>query len=204
MNNLIFLPGASGSTTFWHPLIEKLPQQYRTKIIGYPGFGDTPESLEVKSFEDLTNYVVNQINEESVIVAQSMGGIFAVAAALKKPHLVKGLVLIATSGGIDLKRFNVQDWRETYRQAFLKYPDWFITTNANYEEFLSDINVETLLIWGDNDPVSTVQVGQYLNQKFEKSTLYVVKGGGHQLAEKHADEVSVQIKKLLRKTKLSF
>ncbi len=60
--NLIFLPGASGSMTFWHPLIEKLPQQYCTKIIGYPGFGDTPESLEVKSFEDLTNYVVDQIN----------------------------------------------------------------------------------------------------------------------------------------------
>ncbi len=35
MNNLIFLPGASGSTAFWHPLIEKLPQHYQTKIIGY-------------------------------------------------------------------------------------------------------------------------------------------------------------------------
>lgn len=201
MNNLIFLPGASGSTAFWHPLIEKLPQQYRTKIIGYPGFGDTPESFEVKSFEDLTNHVVNQINEESVIVAQSMGGIFAVAAALQKPQLVKGLVLIATSGGINLERFNVQDWREAYRQAFLKYPDWFVTTNANYEEFLSDINIETLLIWGDNDPVSPVQVGQYLNQKFESSTLYVVIGGDHQLAEKHADEVSVQIKTYLEKLK---
>ncbi|MFV5364215.1 alpha/beta fold hydrolase [Acinetobacter oleivorans] len=199
MNNLIFLPGASGSTTFWHPLIEKLPQQYRTKIIGYPGFGDTPESPQVKSFEDLKNYVVDQINEESVIIAQSMGGIFAVAAALQKPQLVKGLVLIATSGGINLERFNVQDWREAYRQAFLKYPDWFITTNANYEEFLSDINIETLLIWGDNDPVSPVQVGQYLNQKFENSTLYVVKGGDHQLAEKHADEVSVQIENYLKK-----
>lgn len=164
--NLIFLPGASGSTTFWHPLIEKLPQQYRAKIIGYPSFGDTPESLEVKSFEDLTNYVVNQIHDESVIIAQSMGGIFAVTAALQKPQLVKGLVLIATSGGINLEPFNVQDWREAYRQAFLKYPDWFITTNANYEEFLSDINIKTLLIWGDNDPVSPVQVGQYLNQKF--------------------------------------
>ncbi|PTV47321.1 alpha/beta fold hydrolase [Acinetobacter pittii] len=201
MNNLIFLPGASGSTTFWYPLIEKLPQQYRTKIIGYPGFGDTPESLEVKSFEGLTNYVVNQINEESIIVAQSMGGIFAVAAALKKPHLVKGLVLIATSGGINLKRFNVQDWREAYRQAFLKYPDWFITTNVNYEEFLLDINIETLLIWGDNDPVSPVQVGQYLNQKFENSTLYVVKNGDHQLAEEHADEVATQIKDYLKKMK---
>lgn len=201
MNNLIFLLGASGSISFWHPLIEKLPQQYRTKIIGYPGFGDTPESLEVKSFEDLTNYVVDQINEESVIIAQSMGGIFAVAAALKKTHLVKGLVLIATSGGIDLKRFNVQDWREAYRQTFLKYPDWFITTNVNYEEFLSDINIETLLIWGDNDPVSPVQVGQYLNQKFENSMLYVVKNGDHQLAEKHADEVAAQINDYLKKMK---
>ncbi len=201
MNNLIFLPGASGSTAFWHPLIEKLPQHYQTKIIGYPGFGDTPQSLEVKSFEDLTNHVVDQINEESVIVAQSMGGIFAVAAALQKTQLVKGLVLIATSGGINLERFNVQDWREAYRQTFLKYPDWFITTNVNYEEFLSDINIETLLIWGDNDPVSPVQVGQYLNQKFENSMLYVVKNGDHQLAEEHADEVATQIKDYLKKMK---
>lgn len=201
MNNLIFLPGASGSTTFWHPLIEKLPQHYQTKIIGYPGFGDTPQSLEVKSFEDLTNHVVDQINEESVIVAQSMGGIFAVAAALQKPQLVKGLVLIATSGGINLERFNVQDWREAYRQTFLKYPDWFITTNANYEEFLSDINIEILLIWGDQDPVSPVEVGTYLNQIFKNSRLHIVKGGDHQLAEKHADEVATQIKDYLKKMK---
>lgn len=199
MKNLIFLPGASGSTTFWHPLIEKLPQHYQTKIIGYPGFGDTPQSLEVKSFEDLTNHVVDQINEESVIVAQSMGGIFAVAAALQKPQLVKGLVLIATSGGINLERFNLQDWREAYRQTFLKYPDWFITTNANYEEFLSDINVEILLIWGDNDPVSPIEVGTYLNQIFKNSRLHIVKGGDHQLAEKHADEVAAQIKDYLKK-----
>lgn len=197
--NLIFLPGASSSTIFWHPLIEKLPQHYQTKIIGYPGFGDTPQSLEVKSFEDLTNHVVDQINEESVIVAQSMGGIFAVAAALQKPQLVKGLVLIATSGGINLERFNVQDWREAYRQTFLKYPDWFITTNANYEEFLSDINIETLLIWGDQDPVSPVEVGTYLNQIFKNSRLHIVKGGDHQLAEKHADEVATQIKDYLKK-----
>lgn len=196
--NLIFLPGASGSISFWQPLIEKLPQHYQTKIIGYPSFGDTPESVEVKNFEDLTNYVLNQINEESVIIAQSMGGIFAVAAALQKSQLVKGLVLIATSGGISLERFNVQDWREAYRQAFLKYPDWFVTTNINYEEFLSDINVETLLIWGDQDPVSPVEVGTYLNQKFENSTLCVVKNGDHQLAEKHADEVAVQIETYLK------
>lgn len=82
--NLIFLPGASGSTTFWHALIEKLPPHYQTKIIGYPGFGDTPESFEVKSFEDLTNHVVDQINEESIIVAQSMGAFLLLRQRCKK------------------------------------------------------------------------------------------------------------------------
>lgn len=201
MNNLIFLPGASGSISFWQPLIEKLPQQYHTKIIGYPGFGDTPESVGVKNFEELTNYVLKQINDESVIVAQSMGGIFAVAAALQKSQMIKGLVLIATSGGIDLSAFNIQDWREAYRQAFLKYPDWFVTTNINYEEFLSDINVETLLIWGDQDPVSPVEVGTHLNQILKSSTLHIVQGGDHQLAEKYADEVAIQIKEYLKKLK---
>ncbi|WP_151743867.1 alpha/beta fold hydrolase [Acinetobacter calcoaceticus] len=201
MNKLIFLPGASGSTTFWHPLIERLPQHYHTKTIGYPGFGDTPESVEVKNFKDLTNYVVDQINNDSVIIAQSMGGIFAVAAALQKPQLVKGLVLIATSGGIDLSPFNVQDWREAYSQTFLKYPDWFTTTKVNYEKFLAEIDIDVLLIWGDQDPVSPVEVGTYLNQIFKNSRLNIVKGGDHQLAEKYADEVASQIKDYLKKLK---
>ena len=71
----------------------------------------------MKSFKDLTNYVLNQINEESIIVAQSMGN-FCCYRSVAKPQLVKGLVLIATSGGINLEPFNVQDWREAYRQAF--------------------------------------------------------------------------------------
>lgn len=89
MNNLIFLPGASGSISFWYPLIEKLPQHYRTKIIGYPGFGDTAESLDVKSFKDLTKYVLNQINEESIIVAQSMGGNFCSYRSVAKTSISK-------------------------------------------------------------------------------------------------------------------
>ncbi len=191
MPQLIFLPGASGSTTFWHPLIEKLPQHYQTKIIGYPGFGDTPESLEVKSFNDLTNYVVDQINEESVIVAQSMGGIFAIAAALQKTHLVQGLVLIATSGGIDLTKFEVADWREAYSKEFLNYPEWFITTKVNYEQRLAEIAQKVLLIWGDQDPISPVSVGEYLHAKLPNAYLEVIADGQHDLANQHAKQVAV-------------
>ena len=63
-----------------------------------------------------------------------MGGIFAVAAALAKPELVQGLVLAATSGGINLDHFHITDWRKIYREEYLTHPDWFITTQTSYED----------------------------------------------------------------------
>ena len=128
-----------------------------------------------------------------------MGGIFDIAATLQKTDLVKGLVLIATSGGINLDRFQVQDWRQFYQQEYIEYPDWFVTTKVDYEKFLANIEVETLLIWGNQDPISPIEVGQYLNQILQKSELYIVEGGDHQLAEQCADEVCIQINDYLKK-----
>ena len=75
--NLIFLPGASGNTTFWQPVIQRL-QDNSTMVVAYPSFGGYPDEMKVQSFEDLQDYVLNQIQQPSVVVAQSMGGIFAV------------------------------------------------------------------------------------------------------------------------------
>jgi pimeloyl-ACP methyl ester carboxylesterase len=52
-------------------------------VVAYPSFGDYPDDVDVQNFEDLQDYVLNQIQQPSVVVAQSMGGIFAVQAALK-------------------------------------------------------------------------------------------------------------------------
>ncbi len=198
--NLIFLSGASGNTQFWNPLIEQLPNHYTKQVIAYPGFHATAAHPDIHSFDDLSNYVVAQIQQPSILIAQSMGGIFAIAATLQKADLIKGLVLIATSGGINLERFKVQDWRQLYRQEYLESPDWFVTTKVDYEEFLSTIEIETLLIWGDQDSVSPIEVGQYLNQIFKKSKLYIVEGGDHGLAKQDADEVAIQINAYLKES----
>ncbi|WP_234856308.1 alpha/beta fold hydrolase [Acinetobacter junii] len=198
MTHLVFLAGASGNTQFWHPLIKQLPETYTKQVIAYPSFHGVAAHPDIHSFDDLSNYVVAQIQQPSVLIAQSMGGIFAIAATLQKTDLIKGLVLIATSGGINLDSFQVQDWRQFYKQEYIEYPDWFVTTKVDYEAFLPNINVETLLIWGDQDPISPIQVGQYLNQIFKKSKLYIVNGGDHQLAEKCADEVAIQINAYLK------
>lgn len=198
MTHLVFLAGASGNTQFWNPLVEQLPNNYTKQVIAYPSFHGVAAHPDIHSFDDLSNYVVAQIQQPSILIAQSMGGIFAIAATLQKTELIKGLVLIATSGGINLDSFQVQDWRQFYQQEYIEYPDWFVTTKVDYEAFLPNINVEILLIWGDQDPISPIEVGQYLNQIFKKSKLYIVNGGDHQLAEKCADEVAIQINAYLK------
>lgn len=184
----IFLPGASGSTEFWQPVMQALPDYGSNKVIAYPGFGECIADPKVQNFNDLQHHVLSQIVEPSVLIAQSMGGIFAVQAALQKPELVHALVLVATSGGIDLSPFNVFDWRSAYQKEFF-VPDWFVQHQEYLDDQLHQIDCPVLLIWGDSDPISPVKVGQYLQSKFKYSELNIVHNGQHDLAKVHAHQL---------------
>lgn len=196
--NLIFLPGASGNTDFWHPVMEMLPSDHRKTVIAYPSFGGYSDHVHVQSFQDLQQYVIDQIQQSTIIIAQSMGGIFAVQAALQKPERVEALVLVATSGGIDLSPFHVADWRDDYQITF-DVPDWFVGHQVYLDDQLYKIDCPVLLIWGDSDPISPVVVGQYLNGKIICSELHVIECSQHDLAFTHADQVSQIIQQFLDK-----
>ncbi|MFN3291608.1 MAG: alpha/beta fold hydrolase [Acinetobacter sp.] len=198
--NLIFLPGASGNTTFWQPVIQRLPQDDSSMVIAYPSFGAYPDDVDVQSFEDLQAYVLNQIQQPSLVVAQSMGGIFAVQAALK-PEQVQALVLVATSGGIDLSPFQVTDWREDYQQSFT-VPDWFVQHQSDLTSSLERIQCPVLLIWGDADPISPVAVGQALHRQIPHAELHIVSQGQHDLAYVHAEHVAQLIQNFLVKLRV--
>lgn len=196
--NMIFLAGASGNTAFWQPVIKRLPQEYEKVAIAYPSFGGHPDHVAVQSFQSLQDYVLEHISEPSIVIAQSMGGIFAVQAALQKPQHVKALVLVATSGGIDLSRFDVADWRKDYQQTF-SVPDWFVQHQSHLDDFLDQITCPVLLIWGDADPISPVAVGQYLHSKIVNSELHIIENGQHDLAEVYSDQVAELIQNFLIK-----
>ncbi len=198
LHNFIFLPGASGSTAFWQPVMQALPSHLQKSVVAYPSFGGYPDHAEVQSFIDLQHYVLQKIQQPSVIVAQSMGGIFAVQAALQKPDLVQALVLVATSGGIDLSAFAVADWREDYQLNFA-VPDWFVTHHSDVSTQLEQVQCPVLLLWGDADPISPVAVGEYLQQKLSKAELVVIQYGQHDLANVYADQVSKLILDFLAK-----
>jgi len=90
----------------------------------------------VTGIADLVARVVREITGPVDLLAQSMGGVIAVRAALEKPDLVRHLVLSVTSGGIDMASLGAQDWRPTFRARNPELPDWFVDEREDLSERL--------------------------------------------------------------------
>jgi pimeloyl-ACP methyl ester carboxylesterase len=181
-SKLFFLPGASGRTDFWHPVSELLTCPAPKIHVAWPGFGGVPPDPAVTGIGDLATRVLAGIDQPSAIVAQSMGGVVAMLAALQRPELVTHLVLAATSGGIDMRAFDAEDWRPAMRAAQPGLPDWFASYHEDLAPHLSTLRIPTLLLWGDADPISPVQAGRRLASLLPVAELHVLPGADHDLA----------------------
>ncbi|WP_206957325.1 alpha/beta fold hydrolase [Trinickia acidisoli] len=189
-SQLLFLPGASGSTAFWEPLANRISIDVKRLIVGYPGFGQEPVDPAISCFEDLVDRVVRYIDQPTAIIAQSMGGVIAMHATLKRPDLVTHLVLTVTSGGIDMNEFGAADWRADLVAANPHFPDWFVTLKSDLANELRGITQPVLLLWGDADPYSPVAVGRRLSELIPRAQLHIVSGGEHDLANVYAADIA--------------
>jgi pimeloyl-ACP methyl ester carboxylesterase len=202
-SKLLFLPGISGDTSFWRPVADLLAHPAAKVHLGWPGFGPTPADPEVAGIDDLVARVLGEIDQPSALIAQSMGGVIAVLAALARPDLVTHLVLTATSGGIDTSGLGVSDWRPGFLRANPNLPAWFITYKPDLAADLGRIAAPALLLWGDADPISPVAVGRRLAQLLPRAALHVIPGGAHDLALVHAARVAPLIAAHLAKSAAS-
>ena len=190
---LLFLPGASGNTEFWKPVGARLQHPGARRFVAWPGFGGTPAEAGVRGMADLVARVVRAMSGPVDLLAQSMGGVVAVRAALERPDLVRHLVLSVTSGGIDVAALGAEDWRPTFRTRNPEAPSWFVNERDDLTGRLGEIRAPVLLLWGDADPISPVAVGRRLAQLFPDSELVVIAGGTHDLVLERANEVAPHI-----------
>ena len=119
-----------------------------------------------------------------------MGGVIALLAANRRPALVTHLVLTVTSGGIDLHDLAAQDWRPAFVEANPTLPRWFTDLRLDLTTTIPSINVPSLLLWGDADPISPVAVGERLASLLPQSHLHVFPGGNHDLGNVLAEEIA--------------
>jgi pimeloyl-ACP methyl ester carboxylesterase len=194
MRKLIFLPGALGAAAFWHPVGELLPPEWEKAYLAWPGLGTQDPDPAVRGFDDLVQLVEEELTEPSTLVAQSMGGVVAIRTALKHPDKVQRLVLVATSGGVDVAGLGGSDWRADYRAEHPAAARWITDDVPDHSEELSTVTAPALLLWGDSDLISPVAVGEHLASLLPSCSLHVLAGGTHSLALDLPDEVAARIR----------
>jgi len=190
---LLFLPGASGNVQFWRPVSTKLRHPGARRFVAWPGLGGVPPEPDIRGIDELVARVTRDITCPVALLAQSMGGVIAVRAALEKPSFVRHLVLSVTSGGIDMASLGAEDWRPGYRERHHGLPSWFTEERRDFTERLREIRIPVLLLWGDADPISPVAVGRRLAALLPRAELVIFSGGTHDLVLERADEVAPHI-----------
>lgn len=190
MHKVLFLPGAGGSPSFWQRVAKLLPDEWTKEFFGWPGLGDQPHDPKIKCINDLVELVNAKISKPVDLVAQSIGGLIAARIALDKPTLVRRLVLVATSAGVDMKKFGANDWRADYQRLFPHAAKWIVHHSETADIPVERVITPTLLIWGDADPISPVSVGLHLEHRIPNSKLHVVPGGDHSVAFNKSETVA--------------
>lgn len=187
---LIFLPGAGGSPHFWRPVSDLLAHPASRTLLQWPWFDASQDAPQADGFADLVARVVDEIDQPCALVAQSLGGVAAIRAALERPNQVTHLVLAVTSAGVDMSEFGAEDWRPAFYAANPAAPRWLAQFKSDLSEAIKSIRVPVLLLWGDADSISPVAVGLRLKSLLPISTLHVVRGGAHEMANKLASNVA--------------
>ncbi len=195
---IVFLPGAGGSPDFWRPVADELRPRGEPVLLGWPGFGAVPADPALRGLDDLHRWTCARLPPgASHVVAQSMGGILGARLAIEQPERVARLVLVATSGGMDLSRLGAQDWRPAYLRDQPGVPRWFVDDRTDLTARLREIRAPALLLWSDADPVSPLAVGERLAREIPGARLEVVSGGTHAFAHERAREVAAIIGRFL-------
>src|SRR5580693_4246046 len=111
VEKVLFLPGAGGAAEFWHPVGQRLSSRWDSHYLRWPGLGNEPADPTIEGFDDLVGLVEQHLTAPVHVVAQSMGAIVAIRVALRHPDMVRRLVLVATSGGLEMSDLGARDWR---------------------------------------------------------------------------------------------
>lgn len=198
---LIFLPGVGGNPAFWRSASDAITFPAERVLLAWPWYGvasaaDMPPHI-ADGMQDLVQAVTPHMDQPCALIAQSLGGVVAVLAALQRPEHLTHLVLVATSGGVPIEDLHPHDWRPDFIRSNPAFPAWMARERWDLAPQLASVHAPALLLWGDADPISPVAVGERLQGLLPRAQLHVLRGGAHDLAQTHAEAVAEHISRHL-------
>ncbi|MEM7781797.1 MAG: alpha/beta fold hydrolase [Planctomycetota bacterium] len=105
--NLVFLHGWAMPSTFWQPVIDALPCQFRVENLDLPGYRSQIDFDQNYDLETIADNLLNRIPfEQFTLVGWSLGGTIAIKLGLIAPERVRQVQLVGTTPCF----LNRQDW----------------------------------------------------------------------------------------------
>jgi len=203
---VLFIHGIIGTPDHFIDFIPLVPENISVFNMLLDGHGGTVEDFSHTSMEKWKKQVSDKVDELSlthskiIIVAHSMGTLFAIDEAIKHPDIIERLFLIASPLKVSLKPrmftsatkiyFNIKDddehtsaARRAYgiddRKNIFKYAGWLPRYKELMFEILDirkrvkDVNVRTQVFQSADDELVSVKSEKYLsvNEMFEINML---------------------------------
>lgn len=173
--------------------------QFTVLNMDLPGFGesDEPDTVwDVDMYVDFLHEVIEYFSlEDIILIAHSFGARIAIKYALRYP--VKKMLLTGAAG-IQAKR-GISYWIKVKTYKLLKKlsmtpamgsSDYknasevmkgvlVASVEENLQPILQDIDVETLLVWGEKDVETPLWMGKEMEKKMKNASLIVLEHEGH-------------------------
>ncbi|HEY0140649.1 MAG TPA: alpha/beta fold hydrolase [Thermoanaerobaculia bacterium] len=196
--------GLSGSTRWWGRNIDALAERHLVAAVDLVGFGSNrrflgpPEVLP--SFPEVTALLARWLEtfgEPVHVVGHSMGGQIAIRLAAERPDLVRSLILV-NAAGIPFQLHPLDHLKPLPKPPFggpriarVLIPDFLragptSVAVASARVLLGDmrdamhaIEVPTLLVWGENDPLVPLRYGEAMSREIANARLVVLPRAAH-------------------------
>lgn len=210
MKTIVILHGWGASSKSFYEVKDLLEKEgFNVQVPNLPGFGEESSTKKIMDFDDYITFVKDFIkNRKVILLGHSFGGKIAIKLASQNPEIIEKLILTGASGvrrGLNLKRkiayilakvgkkilpigqdffkriiyYWIGEWDyyksgkllETFKRVY----------SIDIKNYLPEIKVQTLIIWGERDNVVPVSDARYIKEKIRKSRLIIIPGAAHNL-----------------------
>ena len=208
MNSLLILYGWGSSAENWAHVKELLEKKgYKVFLPDLPGFGKSSLPASPWSLDDYVDWLNNFCEKNNLsqvfLLGHSFGGAVAAKFSLKYPEKIKKLFLIANSGirKKTLKKQFLKKFSPIFKRfllikkVFYKFfikSDYLRTSgimretylkviNEDLSEIFSEINVPTVIIWGNKDKITPITDAYFINKNIKNSKLEILPDVSHHI-----------------------
>ncbi len=207
-NPILFLPGWGVSTEPYREYLNILAQKYWVIAIDLPGFGRSSCSRSLTSYQTYANCILQlteRLNLDRLkLIGHSFGGGVALALAAAIPQAIDSLVIIVSTGVpislsdmvkgrfVELpKQIARLAWTPLLKVARalshnIVFSTRHLITGAqivlqeDIRPWLSEIETPCLVLWGERDRFTPIEIGYSLVETISSARLHIVPKGYHE------------------------